>query len=225
MTDTLTPEQVTDDVVVTPAGAAPAVPAAPALPVELPPAPAPAPRRQVLVGTTAFILAATTLVCGMLALWLKLRDRGLDATVPRWLPDKITIPEVPSNVMLIAFLPACVFAQWAVYAYKRQARNHAVLALGLTALIGLAIINAQAFIYSEMGLPAKGSTAYNAMFYAVTGVFMVLVIAGVVYSLVTLFRVLGGRQHDGELVAGQALYWYFLAAAFCAVWLVVYVTK
>ena len=47
----------------------------------------------------------------------------------RWLPKGITIPEVPSNVMLIAMLPICVFAQWAVYSAKRNDRPHAGLGL------------------------------------------------------------------------------------------------
>lgn len=196
-----------------------------AAPVERPSAPSPSPRRQVLVGTVVACAAGLTLIGGLLGLWMKLRDRGLDAANRGWVPKGITIPEVPSNVMLAAFLPALVFAQWAIYAYKRQARNHAVLALGLTALIGIALINAQAFIYSQMELPATGPSAYPAMFYTVTGLFVVLLIGGVIYSLVALFRVLGGRTHDNEIVAGNALYWHFLAVAFCAVWLVVYVTK
>ena len=63
------------------------------------------------------------------------------------------------------------------------------------------------------------------MFYAVTGTMTVLFIAGFVFTLVTAFRVLGGRVRDHELVVAHALYWYVLTAAFCAVWFVVYVTK
>jgi hypothetical protein len=40
-----------------------------------------------------------------------------------------------------------------------------------------------------------------------------------------VFRFLGGRTGDHELVSANALYWYFVTAAFAAVWFVVYVTK
>jgi len=159
----------------------------------------------------------------MLSLYLRFRDLTI-ATGASWVPDGINIPLVPATVMLCAFIPVCVFAQWAVYSAKRDDRPHTGLALGLVALIGIAYINAQAHIYAQMELPANDGT-FSAMFYAITGAFVALVIVGVVFSAVTAFRYLGGRTTDREVVAAHALYWYFLSAAFCALWLVVYVTK
>ena len=52
-----------------------------------------------------------------------------------------------------------------------------------------------------------------------------LVIVGLVYTTVTAFRALGGGLRDTEILAAHALYWYFTAAAYSAVWFVVYVTK
>lgn len=189
----------------------------------LPAAPAPAPRRQVFVGTALACVAGSMLVGGMLALWMRMRTDTI-AGGQRWLPKGITIPEVPSNIMLMAFLPICIFAQWAVYSARRDDRVHTGLALGLVALLGLAYVNAQAFIYSQMDLPVRGG-AYNSMFYAITGTFALLVIIGMAFSVVTAFRYLGGRTADREVVSAHAMYWYFLSAAYSALWLVVYVTK
>ncbi len=185
-------------------------------------APAPAPRRQVLVGTAFACVAGTMLVGGMLAVWLVIRDRAI-AAEGTWVPPDVTIPEVPSNIMLISFLALVVFAQWAVYAARRGERSSAALALGATGLVAIAVVNAQAFVYSQMALPIA-DTAYGPMFYAVTGVFLVLMVVGLAFTVVTAFRVLGGRS-DGDVVAAHALYWYFMAAAFGAIWLIVYVTK
>ena len=88
----------------------------------------------------------------------------------------------------------------------------------------MALINAQAFIYSQMKLPANDGT-FSAMFYTVTGVMVALAIVGVVFSAVTAFRFLGGRITDREIVSAHAMYWYFLSVAFVALWFVVYVTK
>ncbi len=185
-------------------------------------APSSAPRRQVLVGTAFACVAGTMLVGGMLAVWLVIRDRAI-AAEGTWVPPDVTIPEVPSNIMLISFLALVVFAQWAVYAARRGERSSAALALGATGLVAIAVVNAQAFVYSQMGLPIA-DTAYGPMFYAVTGVFLVLMVVGLAFTVVTAFRVLGGRS-DGDVVAAHALYWYFVAAAFAAIWLIVYVTK
>ena len=189
----------------------------------LPAAPPPPPRRQVLVGTALASVAATMLIGGMLAVWILQRERAMDAGNP-WLPDGIAIPEVPANVMLIGVWGLCVFAQWAVWSARRGDRAHTALALGLVAVMTIALINAQAFVYSQMKLPIAEETGYGAMFYAVTGTVVALFIVALVFTAIAAFRFLGGRT-DREIVAAHALFWYVLAALFSAVWLIVYVTK
>ena len=193
----------------------------------LPSAAAPAPRRQMFVGTALACVAAGSLMGSMLGLWMRFRTQALDATDGRWVPRGIKIPLVPANTMLLAFFLILVFAQWSVYAARRDARSHTALALSLVGIIGIATINAQAYIYSRMKLPISGkdATAYNTMFYAVTGTFLLLLIIGVGFSAVTAFRYMGGRNTDREIVSAHALYWYFLSALFFALWFVVYVTK
>ena len=159
----------------------------------------------------------------MLALWLRFREQAISAG-GSWVPDDVKVPLVPANIMLLAFIPIGVFAQWAVYSAKRDDRPHTGLALGLTGLMGLAFINAQAFIYVQIKMPADGGT-FAAMFYAITGVMTALAIIGVVFSAVTAFRYLGGRTTEREIVSAHAMYWYFLSVAYTALWFVVYVTK
>jgi heme/copper-type cytochrome/quinol oxidase subunit 3 len=193
----------------------------------LPSAAAPAPRRQLFVGTAVACVAAGSLIGAMLALWMQLRLDALQVTDGRWIPKGIKVPMVPANTMLLTFVPIGIFAQWAVWAARRNARNQTSLALALVAMLGLAIINAQAYIYARMKMPitGKNATAFNAMFYSITGVFTLLVVFGIGFSVVTAFRYLGGRTSDREIVSAHALYWYFLSALFIALWFVVYVTK
>ncbi len=190
----------------------------------LPPAPAPPPRRQVLVGTALAGAGTIALIGAMLAVWVVQRERALDSADATWVPDDVTIPEVPANVMLIGMIGVVVFAQWAVYAARRGDRVHTGLAFGLVGLIALAVINAQAYIWNQIELPIADG-GYPGMFYAITGTMTALLVVGVFFTAVTAFRYLGGRTTDREIVAAHALYWYVLAAAFSAVWFVVYVTK
>lgn len=184
--------------------------------------PAPAPRRQIVVGVTLGSVAMTMLIGGMLAIWARQRRIAIDAE-GSWLPSGVTIPEVPSNIMLIAFIAVCSFAQWAVWSAHRDDRAHTVMALGATMLTALMVINAQAFIYSQMGMGVTDGT-YATMFYAITGAFTLLMIVGVTFSVVSAFRFLGGRR-DSEVVVAHAVYWYAMAAVYAALWFVVYVTK
>jgi len=189
----------------------------------LPAAPAPAPHRQILVGTAVACAALAALFGGMFALYLRLRDQSVSAT-GHWLPDGVSVPMVPANVMLCAMLPIAVFAQWAVYSAKRGDRVHTGVALWLIVLLAVAMINAQANIYARMHVPAVGGS-FNTMFYAITGSMVVLFIAGALFSAITAFRYLGGRSNDRELVTAHALYWYFLSFVFAMLWFVIYVTK
>lgn len=193
----------------------------------LPAAPRPAQRRQLFVGTALAATAGAMLIGGMLAMWLRFRHAAISGPAGRWLPDKIRVPEVASNIMLLSFIGICVFAQWGVYAARRDDKQHVSVALGLVALLGLAVVNAQITVYVQMGVPitAKSGSAYGVMFYAVTGTMLALIIVGMVFSLVTAFRYLGGRTSDREIVTAHAIYWYFIAAAFSMLWFVVYVTK
>ncbi len=74
----------------------------------------------------------------------------------------------------------------------------------------------------EMGLT---DGAYQTMFYAVTGTMLALLVTGVVFSIVAMFRAVAGRLGDSSVMSAHALYWYFLTAVFVALWFVVYVQK
>ena len=196
----------------------------------LPPAPQAPARRQVFVATSLAAAAGTTLLGGMLAMWLQfradapLRESAKRGMIKDWMPAKIVVPEVATNMMLIGLCVVCVMAQWAVYSAKRNDRTHAGLAFGLTALFGLMVVNAQVYTWTQMGVAVNGG-AFHTMFYAITGTMMVLLVSGLVITAVAAFRYLGGRTKELEVVSANALYWYFLTAAFTALWFVVYVQK
>ncbi len=191
-------------------------------PLALPAAAAPAPRRQLLIATTLACMAGTMLIGGMLAIWVLLRERAVD--LGERFPLDYIIHEVASNVMLMTLWALCIFAQWAVYAGNRGDRAHTALALGVSGVFALAFINGQAFVWFDMGVPIAADY-YGALFYAVTGTMMAIVVIGLGYSTIAAFRALGGRLRETEILSSHALFWYFAASAYSAVWFVVYVTK
>jgi heme/copper-type cytochrome/quinol oxidase subunit 3 len=191
----------------------------------LPPAPAPPRPRMLFVGTAFACAAIAMLFVGMLAVWVNLRDAA-GGTTAKWLPKGVSIAMVAPNMMLIIMIGASVMVQWAVYAMARDDRRDSAVAISLTVVFGIAVLNAQAYIYQQLGL-GIGKTGYAHLFYAVTGAFVAALIAGVVMAMVVVFRSLGGRysskRHEG--ISALALYWHFLTVAFSAVWYVVYVVK
>jgi heme/copper-type cytochrome/quinol oxidase subunit 3 len=196
----------------------------------LPPGPQPAPRRQVFVGTALAAAAGSMLIGGMLAVWLRFRAAAptrpgdKHALVKDFLPTSLEVPHVAANMLPIVLVVVCVMAQWAVYAVKRDVQTHAGMAFGTTFLFGLAGLNTQVYIYSQMGVSLTEHGSYAALFYAMTGTLTFLLLSGLVYTAVTAVRYFGGR-HDVETVSSHALYWYFITAATIAVWFVVYIQK
>lgn len=190
----------------------------------------PAARNTILVGVGAVAVAGTMLMYGMLAVWFKFRDAApLRAAkngklIRDWLPADIAIPEVVTNTLMITMVVTCVMAQWAVYSAKRNDSSHAGLALLVTSMLGVAAINGQVAVYVQMGIGIMDGP-YQTMFYAVTGTMLFLLVTGLAFSLATMFRVYAGRVRDHQVVSAHALYWYFLATAFLAMWFVVYVQK
>lgn len=197
----------------------------------LPAGPQPAPKRQIFVGTAAACAAGAVLIGTMMATWLRFRaaapnrpgEPGERDVIKDWLPAEIIVPEVATNMALIAFGVACVMAQWAVYAGKRRYVSHVGMALGMTMLIGLAALNAQVYTWSQMGVAVN--TPYGALFYAATIAMVALLICGLVFTVVAAFRFLGGRTDEVEILSAHAMYWYFLAVAFALEWFVIYVQK
>ena len=196
----------------------------------LPPSTQPSPRRQAFVGTALAGAAGVMLIGGMLATWLQfradspLRESEKRGMIRDWMPEAVKVPEVAANIMLVGIVIVCIMAQWAVYSAKRGDRGHAGVAFGLTALFALSVVNAQMFIWVQMGVGIRDG-AFHSMFYAITGTMMFLFLTGIAYTAGTAFRYLGGRTRDVSVLSAHALYWYFLTAAFTAVWFVVYVQK
>jgi heme/copper-type cytochrome/quinol oxidase subunit 3 len=203
----------------------------------LPAPPTPAPKRTMLVATGFAVAAGTAYFGSLLGVYLQVRDDALDAllaqqdadpaTVVRFLPPDVIVPEIATNTILITLVGAVLLAQWAVYAMKRGQRNQTAIALVLCAVFGLAALNSQAYTWSQMGVGINDAGAFGPVFYAVTGSFAAALVIGIIHTAVTAFRSLGGRYSaaDTEGLASHALVWYFLVAAYSALWLVVYVNK
>ncbi len=60
--------------------------------------------------------AAWTAGIGLIAMFVRYRQEALAVAGGEWKPADIKIPEVPTNVNLLAFLFIGIFAQWGVYA-------------------------------------------------------------------------------------------------------------
>jgi heme/copper-type cytochrome/quinol oxidase subunit 3 len=190
-----------------------------------PPAPEPARPRVLFIGTSLAIAASVMAFAGLLGIYLSARSATM-ATGDPWLPEGATIPLTPANMAMVTLALSVVTMQWAIDAVAHHDRPHAYLALGITALFGVAYLNAMSFQFTQMGLEIRGSEA-AVLIYVITGAHMAMVAGAMVFALVMAFRTLGGQYagRDREGITAAALYWHATVAVFSVIWLAIYVTK
>ena len=190
----------------------------------LPPAAPPARPRVLLVGTVLASGATFMAFAGLVGIYLAQRAAVL-AQGGTWLPDGAKIPLTPGSIGMATMLLSGVTIWWAVDAVGRNDRPSAYLALGLTIMFGVAVINATTFLYTEMHLAIHSKVGL--LIYTLTGAHLAMILAGLIYAAVMTFRTLGGEYHgrDREGLVSAALFWYATIAVYAVIWYAVYVTK
>lgn len=190
----------------------------------LPPAAPPARPRVLLIGTALVSGATFMMFAGLIGLYLSQRSAVL-AQGGLWLPDGASLPLTPGNIAMATMLLSAVTMWWAVDAVGKNDRPAAYLALGLTIMFGIAVINATSFLYSQMELPVATTTGL--LLYTVTGAHLAMIVGGMVFAAVMTFRTLGGEYHgrDREGLVAAALFWYATIAVQAVIWYAIYITK
>lgn len=195
-------------------------------PVEAAPAAPLARPRVVMVGTAFAAAGFFMLFVGLIGIYLTLRA-GVIAERGTWIPAKVTMPMHQPNVMLLALLMSSVTVQWAVNAIRRDDRQQAYLAFGVTLVFGVAVLNLAAYLYTIMGLDMAAATPFPALVYTITAAHLLMLVGAMIFVGLMAFRALGGqftsRQYDG--VSAAALFWHVQTVVFLFIWYAIYITK
>jgi cytochrome c oxidase subunit 3 len=186
----------------------------------LPPVAPPRRGRLVSIGTAFVSLGTVMFFAGLLGFYLTQR-----ASNPGWL-EGVNIPLPMPNVMMVTLLMSVVTIQWAYYAIVNRDRPNAYLAMGLTLLFAVAFMNAQAYLYTQMGLVLRDSFE-AVLIYTITGAYLAVLGAAMVYLAIAMFRALGGQYTGSQTdsLAGAVMFWYVVTAIYAVIWLAIYVTK
>ena len=187
--------------------------------------PAPLDRPRTLVVGTAFITSAVLMFFGCLfAIYFSVRSDAM-AWGMEWFPEN-AISLVPGGMNMATLTVSVATMAWAVYAVKNDDRIHAYLALILTALMGIAMINQTVFYYMDIALPIDHSEA-ALLLYVITGAHLVMVGIGVFWLGLLLLRAFGGQDtsRHRDLVSAASLYWYVMVFIYMFIWLFIYIGK
>jgi heme/copper-type cytochrome/quinol oxidase subunit 3 len=188
------------------------------------PPPEPARPRVLLVATALASAASLMGFAGLLAVYLSRRSEAI-ADDGTWLPDGVTIPLTPGNMMLAGFVLSVVFMHWAVQAIGADDRRHTWMAFGAVLIVGAFHFVGTGYLYSQAGFAVN--TPEGALFYAVTGAHLALTGVGLLFAALMAFRTLGGQYsaRDREGVVAATVFWWMVALCYFALWYAIYVTK
>ncbi|MEJ7585822.1 MAG: cytochrome c oxidase subunit 3 [Acidimicrobiales bacterium] len=189
------------------------------------PAASPARPRVLLIGTALAIGGCGMAFASLLGIYLATRADVLAQGEP-WLPAGAEIPLSPGTMALVTFALSIITMQWAVYAVGNNDRQHATMALALTLLFGLATINATSFLYTQMNLGLRDSSA-AVLIYVISGAHVAMTVAAMVFTSLMTFRTLGGEYagRDCEGIVAASMFWYATIAVYAVLWYTIYVTK
>ena len=187
--------------------------------------PAPSVRPSTLmVGTALATGAVVMFFAGLFAVYFSMRADTM-AWGSEWFPEG-AIQLSPGGMNMATLVVATVTMAWAVRSVVSNDRIHAYLALALTAVMGIAMINQTVFYFNDIGLPIDYSTSTTLLF-TIVGAHLVMVGIGVLWVGLLLLRALGGqdtRRHR-DLVSSAALYWYAMVAVYTVIWVGIYIGK
>ena len=189
-----------------------------------PPPPAPRPR-VLLVGTALAAGSAAMVVLALIALYARLRADVI-ASGQIWLPEESNVQLTPGSMGMVTLLLSLVTAAWAVQALRADDRGHALMAFGVTLVLGAAYINVAAYGWQQFGLGVTSSTQ-ALLIYTITGLHVAMAVVGLLYMAVMAFRAVGGQLtgRAAEGATAAALFWFVTVGVYAVVWYTITVVK
>lgn len=182
-------------------------------------------RPRTLVIASAFGTGSVLMYFGgLFALYFSIRADAL-AWGSQWYPEG-AIQLVPGGMNMATLAMSAITMAWAVQAVLNDDRVHAMIAMALTAVLGIAMVNQTVFYFKDIGLPIDSSEAAT-MLYVIVGSHLVMVAVGVLWLGMLLLRTLGGQDTNRhrDLVSAAALYWYAAVAVYSVIWVGIYIAK
>ncbi len=180
--------------------------------------------RTLMVGSALATSAVLMFFGGLFALYFSRRADAMAWGV-EWFPEgAIRLPPGGMNMATMAL--SAITMAWAVFSALRNDRIHAYLAMILTAVMGVAMLNQTVFYLNDIGLAVDHSEAATFLF-VIVGAHMAMVGLGVLWLGLLLVRAFGGQAtgHNRDLVSAAALYWYATVAVYFIIWYGVYIAK
>lgn len=167
------------------------------------------PKGTNLLGVLLLIMADAMVLATLLAAWITIKGGSLS-----WPPAKVHLTTYLPSVITITAAMSGFSMAWAVSSIRRNDQRSATIALILTSLFGVAIVNAQWYSMVRAGF-GIGDHAYGTLYLLLIGyhaVHQVLAVGALI--LVGSRAIVGHFGREGyDPMRAVAAFWYYSIAA------------
>jgi heme/copper-type cytochrome/quinol oxidase subunit 3 len=189
------------------------------------PAPPPLRPRVLLMGAALTGAGGAMAIFTMVGVYLARRADVLNKG-QTWLPTGSRIPLPQPNMMFFTLLMSGVALAWAAYALRRDDRQNAYAALGLTLLLMVAYVVMATYFFTIVKLPVRAPEGQGVLFWSISGAHLVMVLVGLALAVLVTIRAIAGQERRiPEGVTALAVYWGITVGVYAVIWYAVYVTK
>lgn len=179
-------------------------------------------RNAGLIGAAFFVVSESMFFLGLFLAWFSLRAMSQAWPPPETPPLSVGLPAL--NTLILAV--SVVLVAWAERGIAAGDGRRLQIGVGVAAVLGLVFMAVQAYEFANLGF-APYSNAYGSAFFFLMGFHVARVFGGVVFMTIVLVRAFMGQFNASRRAAVQAcaLYWYFIAGVWLAVFWVLYLFK
>ncbi len=199
--------------------------------VTAPPAAELSRNRTLLVGTAFASGAVIMLFVGLFSVYIAIRQQN-EVNIEQlleggflWFPEG-AVQIAPGTMMMFTTWISVTTMAWAVYSFRRDDRRNAYAALGLTMLMGGAVVNQMVFAISDFGLPVDRSTPAQLLF-TLYGSYIALMSVAIAFVFLMFMRAIAGQfnSKNADGIEAAAIFWYATVILYHPIWYLITITK
>lgn len=172
-------------------------------------------------GMVMLILTEVALFGTLIASYFYLR-----ASSPAWPPGGIKPPDLAGSIIMTVILLASGIPMiWATRSIRRGRQGAMKLGMALTFVLGAVFLILQIIeLTHEKFVPT--ANAYSSAFYAITSLYGLDLIGGLLMTAFTMARAFLGHFNERRnlAVSNTVLYWYFLVIVWVFIFLSLYLS-
>lgn len=186
--------------------------------------------RTLLVGTAFASAGVIMLFIGLFAVYISIRQNNefkIEGLAPGilWFPEG-AVQIAPGTMMLFTTWISAMSIAWAVQAIRNDDRRNAYMALGLTILMGAAVINQMVFSITDFGIPIDRSVPAT-LLYTLYGSYIILMSIAVGFVFLMFMRAIAGQfnSKNADGIEAVAIFWYATVILYHPIWYLITITK